>query len=220
MALLLPTAWFTRPLWARKFSFIETGRLRDGELELIPPAGDWLEAALASAQHPRTQREAPDLAKITRAQLLDFLSACPNGRQTRHASMDGLPAYHWWMRDHQRPELPIAGGITLRIGHTEDLEFYYGHVGYHVYPAHRGRHFAERAVRLILPLAARHGINPLWITCNPDNWPSLRTCQRLGAALVQTVVVPAHHPLRLRGEVAKCRFRLDHVAHVDCGRTS
>jgi predicted acetyltransferase len=219
MPLLLPTTWFTRPLWARKFSFHDPGRLRDDDLELTPPAPHWLDAAMASARHPRTQHEAPDLANTSRPQLIDFLSTCPQGRQGG-GRMDGVPAYHWWMRDLSRPDLPIAGGITLRIGHTEDLEFYYGHVGYHVYPPHRGRHFAERAVRLILPLAAHHGIHPLWITCNPDNWPSLRTCQRLGAALVQTVVVPAHHPLRMRGEVAKCRFRLDHALHVDRGRAS
>lgn len=104
----------------------------------------------------------------------------------------------------------MAGAIGLRIGTGQDLVLYYGHVGYHVFPPHRGRHFAERAVRLLLPLAARHGLNPLWITCNPNNWGSLRTCDRLGAKLVETIPVPPGHPLYLAGEVAKCRFRLDH----------
>jgi hypothetical protein len=34
------------------------------------------------------------------------------------------------------------------------------------------------------------------------------------------VIVPLDHPLRLRGEVAKCRFRIDHGGDVDCRRTS
>jgi predicted acetyltransferase len=221
MAAFLSTAWFNRVPWIRPraFSFLNSGPLCDGELELIEPAQDWVEPVLASAREAQTSREAPDLATTTRRQLRDFLSSCPRGRQDGPAS--GVsPSYHFWMRDQTRPDLPIAGAVALRVGHTDDLELYYGHVGYHVYPAHRGRHFAERAVRLLLPLARRHGLNPLWITCNPDNWPSFRTCQRLGATLVETVAVPAGHPLHQRGEVAKCRFRIDHAADVDNRRTS
>jgi len=214
MHMLLPTAWLSRVPWARsrRFVFHEVQTLRDGELELIAPAEHLIDAVLASAQHTLTRRLSPELANTSRRQLREFLSLCPHGRQA--ASGSAAPAYHFWMRDHSLPDLPIAGGIALRVGTSEDVELYYGHVGYHVYAPHRGRHFAERAVRLLLPLARRHGINPLWITCNPDNWPSLRTCQRLGAELVQTIVVPPGHPLYLRGEVAKCRFRLDENAGI------
>jgi predicted acetyltransferase len=221
MAAFLSTAWFNRVPWVRPraFPFLNSGWLRDEELELIEPSTEWVESVLASARDAKTGREAPDLAGLTRRQLREFLSSCPGGRQDGPTS--GMaPAYHFWMRDHTRADLPIAGAVALRVGHTDDLELYYGHIGYHVYPAHRGRHFAERAVRLLLPLARQHGINPLWITCNPDNGPSFRTCQRLGATLVETVAVPTGHPLRLRGEVAKCRFRIDHAADVDSRRTS
>jgi predicted acetyltransferase len=78
-----------------------------------------------------------------------------------------------------------------------------------VYPFARGHHYAERACRLLLPLARRHGIQPLWITCNPDNFPSRRTCERLGAKLVEIVAVPPRDPLYLRGDHEKCRYRLD-----------
>lgn len=194
-------------LRSRRFVFLDPGKLRDDELELIPPAPHWVDAVLASAQHPHTRRAAPDMANLTRRQLHDFLARCPGGRQ--EAAGNNVPAYHFWMRDHSRPDLPIAGGIALRVGSGEDVDLYYGHVGYHVYPPHRSRHLAERAVRLLFPLIELHEINPVWITCNPDNWPSLRTCQRLGATLVQTVIVPPDHPLRQRGEAAKCRFRLE-----------
>ena len=166
---------------------------------------------MASVEHAQTRREAPELARTTRAQVREFLASCPSGRQNAGEGIGGAPSYYFWMLNHDRPDLPVAGGVGLRIGHGEDIELYYGHVGYHVFPPHRGRHFAERAVRLLLPLARRHGLNPLWITCNPDNWPSLRTCQRLGATLVETVQVPANHPLYQCGEFAKCRFRVDDV---------
>jgi tagatose 1,6-diphosphate aldolase len=60
-----------------------------------------------------------------------------------------------------------------------------------------------------MPLARRHGINPLWITCNPDNHASRRTCERLGATLVEIVPVPVGHTLYQRGEREKCRYRVD-----------
>jgi tagatose 1,6-diphosphate aldolase len=112
---------------------------------------------------------------------------------------------------HGPGDIPIrmAGGIGLRIGDTPNLRQFIGHVGYNVYPAARGRHLAERATRLLLPLARRHGLTTLWITCNPDNVPSHRTCQRLGATYVDTVDLPLNHDLYVRGERKKCRYRLE-----------
>jgi tagatose 1,6-diphosphate aldolase len=95
------------------------------------------------------------------------------------------------------------------VGTQYDLVMFNGQMGYMVYPPARGRHFAERAVRLLFPLARRHGINPLWITCNPDNFASRRTCERLGGQLVEIVPVPAENALYARGEREKCRYRID-----------
>jgi tagatose 1,6-diphosphate aldolase len=214
MPMFLRTIRFGRPSQRRSFTtsddfvFHEPGRLRDGELELLSPSPAWIDAVLASAEHPTTVEKSPDLATLTRRQLNDFLARCPGGRQHGDASAGVCPAYHFWMYNHDQPNLPIAGAVGLRMNNGCDLDIYYGHFGYHVYPAHRGRHFAERSVRLLLPLAAKLEMNPLWITCNPENWASRRTCLRLGAELVETVVVPRDHALFARGETTKCRYRL------------
>ncbi len=117
-----------------------------------------------------------------------------------------VPSYEFEMR-REGTETP-AGHISFRAGTTSDIELYVGHVGYGVEPAHRGRHFAERATRLLLPLMRAHGFGCVWITCNPDNAPSRRTCERLGAELIEIVPLPADHLMYLRGERAKCRYRL------------
>jgi len=109
------------------------------------------------------------------------------------------------------PPVRIAGGLGFRVGTTHTIEMYYGHFGYHVYPPARGWHFAERSCRLLFPLALRHGIKTLWITCNPDNYASRRTCERLGGRLISIVPVPENDPLYLRGEREKCRYRIDLV---------
>jgi tagatose 1,6-diphosphate aldolase len=219
--LSLPTwlrggGWFRRP----KFKFLQTPCFRDGELELVLPNDDLVKAVLASAWHPDTKAISPDLASLTLRQVNDFLGTCPGGRQNADARTGAVPTYHFWMVNHERPDLKIAGAVALRIGHGKDVELYYGHVGYHVYPPHRGRHFAERAVRMLFPLARRHGIKPLWITCNPDNQASQKTCQHLGGVFVETVAVPGDHPLHLRGEVAKCRYRVDDIGDENRRRAS
>lgn len=101
-----------------------------------------------------------------------------------------------------------AGRISLRIGGTRRL-YYGGHVGYGVEPEFRGRHFAERACRLLLPLARSHGLAQLWITCDPDNCASRRTCERLGARLEEIVDLPEDNDMYAEGDRRKCRYVLD-----------
>jgi predicted acetyltransferase len=191
------------------FKFLEVGSLVDGELELVAPSPEWVEGVLAMCRHPVSVQKSPGLAETTRQNVVEFLRNCPGGHQAANTCGGTAPAYHFWMRDRSNPELPIAGGLNLRVGTQYDLVMFNGQVGYMVYPPARGRHFAERAVRLLLPLARRHGINPLWITCNPDNFASRRTCERLGGQLVEIVPVPTENALYARGEREKCRYRID-----------
>jgi tagatose 1,6-diphosphate aldolase len=105
-----------------------------------------------------------------------------------------------------------AGRVSLRIGDTPELRLFTGHIGYSVDEAYRGRRLALRASRLVLPLAAAHAIDPVWITCHPGNTPSIRTIEALGATYVETVDLPEGHPAWLAGERQKRRYRLRVVA--------
>lgn len=117
----------------------------------------------------------------------------------------GVPAY----RFHILCGGERAGTVSLRIGRSELLLRYAGHVGFGVDPRFRGRALAERAVRLIFPLAVTHGLTPLWVTCNPANLASRRVLERLGAVYVDTVPLPADYDTYAEGQREKCRFRLE-----------
>ena len=117
-----------------------------------------------------------------------------------------VPAYRFAMRldgvDH------AVGRLGFRVGSNYTLDHYAGHLGYEVSLEFRGARLAERSCRLVLPLARRHGFQDLWITCNPDNWASRRTCERLGAEMIEIVDLPADSDLFAPGSERKCRYRL------------
>jgi tagatose 1,6-diphosphate aldolase len=118
-----------------------------------------------------------------------------------------VPAYKFKMTLAGHDE--GIGRIDLRIGNTNHLVMYGGHIGYHVAPEHRGRHYAARACKLLVPLARSHGLETIWITCNPDNLASRRTCELAGAQFVEIVDLPEDTDMYKEGERQKCRYRLD-----------
>lgn len=100
------------------------------------------------------------------------------------------------------------GRINLRVGETDLIKRYVGHIGYGIDEPHRGHHYAERACRLLLPFARANGLQTIWITCAPDNGASKRTLERLGAEFVGIVDVPADYPLSPGAIRQKCRYRM------------
>ncbi len=125
-------------------------------------------------------------------------------------------------KDHDRGYVPVyrfsillpgrtepVGQLDLRIGNTRHIIMYAGHIGYSVYPDYRGHHYAARACKLIKPVALDHGLKKLWITCNPGNIASRRTCEVLGCEFVEIVDLPEDTNMYRDGERQKCRYRWD-----------
>ena len=183
------------------------GPLVDAELQLVRPSPRWVDDFLLACAHPQCWSD--PAAHWSHEQLISFVQNYPNGTFGHHPG-DRWNGFYFWMRvmPSARPIIPMVGTLSLRLGEDDDLTQYYGHIGYGVFPPARGRHFAERACRLALPVARQNGMSAIWITCNPDNIASRRTCERLGATFVDVVQIPPGHPLFERGERAKCRYRL------------
>ncbi len=97
-----------------------------------------------------------------------------------------------------------VGSINIRVGDTDFLVRYAGQIGYSVEPAHRGQRYAARACELLKPLARMHGLKTLWLTVTPDNAASRRTCEILGAQMVEIVDLPEDCDMYACDERQKC----------------
>jgi predicted acetyltransferase len=86
---------------------------------------------------------------------------------------------------------------------------YAGHIGYGIQEEYRGNHYAARACNLIKKVALDHGFSTLWITCNPENYPSRRTCEILACEFVEIVDLPEDTDMYKAGDRRKCRYRWD-----------
>lgn len=98
-----------------------------------------------------------------------------------------------------------VGGISFRAGENALIR-YYGHIGYAVDEEYRGHNYAAKACWLIFRLAKRHGFKSVVITCNPDNLPSVKTCEKVGGVLKEIVDLPEDNDMYLRGERQKCVY--------------
>ena len=114
-----------------------------------------------------------------------------------------VPAYHFRICDLDGNAM---GKCDLRVGYTKGL-YYGGHIGYAVDPPYRGHHYAARACRLLFGLARRHGMEYLYIGCDPDNLPSRRTLEGLGGELIEIAPLPPDNDMRKDGMAHTCVFR-------------
>lgn len=107
-----------------------------------------------------------------------------------------VPAYHFKIKKHL---MPIEmGKIDIRIGQNETT-FYGGNIGYEIYPPYQGNHYAMKACQIIKRVAINHGMSYLYVSCLPENIPSNKTCQRLGATWLGTYLIPFHNEMYLAG---------------------
>ena len=116
-----------------------------------------------------------------------------------------VPAYHFAIC---LPDGQEVGACNLRIGHNEAL-YYGGNIGYRVAEEHRGHHYAAKACKLLFELAKKHKLEYVIITCNPDNWPSRKTCEYAGGTLIEICDLPEDNDMYRKGERSKCIFRFE-----------
>lgn len=113
------------------------------------------------------------------------------------------PYYHFRILT---PDGWDAGHVNLRVGDSDHINLYAGHIGYSVHELYRGFGYARQGC-----LAAASFIRTIYpsviITTDPDNAASLRTIEKLGAVFLEEIPVPPHDPQYRGGSRRKRRFR-------------
>ncbi|WP_313584018.1 GNAT family N-acetyltransferase [Lacrimispora sp.] len=114
-----------------------------------------------------------------------------------------VPAYKYKITLHKSDD--SIGAIDIRFGNNENL-YYGGHIGYMIKEGYRGNSYASKACKIIKNVAIAHGMNRLIITCNPDNFPSRKTCEKAGLKLKEIVNLPPYNEMYESGERQKCIY--------------
>jgi tagatose 1,6-diphosphate aldolase len=113
-----------------------------------------------------------------------------------------VPAYHFRIVNAGASDV---GHINFRIGDTEHVHFCAGHIGFEIREEFRGHGYAYQACCAIAPFV-RSVYRGVMITCDSDNFASIKTICRLGARFIDEVPVPPHEPAYLRGSRIKRRY--------------
>ena len=108
-----------------------------------------------------------------------------------------VPTYKFAIKEATTGEK--AGQCDLRVGYVRGT-YFGGNIGYQVEESHRGHGYAARAVRLMLPLAKRHGMPFVRISCSPDNEASKATILHAGGELEAQVELPSYCGLYREGK--------------------
>ena len=109
---------------------------------------------------------------------------------------------------HYRIIIPVgmdAGHINFRVGDTDHVRNYVGHIGFEVAEWFRGNNFALKACQALAPFV-RSVYKTVIITCDPDNYPSRCTIEALGALFMDEVDVPTDDPHYASGSRRKRRY--------------
>ena len=98
-----------------------------------------------------------------------------------------------------------VGHINFRVGDREHIHVFAGHIGFVIEESFRGNGYALQAARAIAPLVGMI-YEVVTITCDPDNFASIRTIEKLGAVYADTVDIPPHDPSYRHGARVKRRY--------------
>jgi predicted acetyltransferase len=98
-----------------------------------------------------------------------------------------------------------VGHINFRVGATRHITMTAGHIGYAILPEHRGFSYAYHACLALAPFIRLH-YDRVILTSNPENAPSIRIIEKLGASFINEVKVPVDDPAFVKGARRKRRY--------------
>ena len=114
-----------------------------------------------------------------------------------------VPYYHFGIFTRDNLEV---GHINFRLGDTQHILKYAGHIGYEVLEGFRGHSYSYFACKAIVPFIKQH-YNEVVITAEVGNIRSIHTIERLGAEFLENISVPKCDPAYAGGARKKARYK-------------
>ena len=111
-----------------------------------------------------------------------------------------VPFYHFKITDTVGT---IVGHINLKVGDTNHIRQYVGHIGYKILPEYRGNSYSYFACNAIRPFVQKF-YKKVILTCDPENTPSIKIIEKLNGKFLNEVIVPKHDP-SYKGKLSKKR---------------
>ena len=109
--------------------------------------------------------------------------------QSSDGDGDNPPAHRFFIKTRGNDD--VVGRCSFRVGDTSNRHIKYGgNIGYDIDERCRGNKYSLKACKLLLILAKSHGMNSVYITCDPENTASRRICELLGADFVAMLDLP------------------------------
>ena len=97
-----------------------------------------------------------------------------------------VPVYRFGIQNETGQRV---GHISFKVGDTEHITRYAGHIGYLIDEPFRGRAYATQACLALRPFIARY-YREVIITSDVDNPASIKTIRRIGAGFIDRAEVP------------------------------
>ena len=113
-----------------------------------------------------------------------------------------VPYYHFAVVNEDGS---VVGHINFRVGDTRHVNMCAGHIGYGTDEKYRGHSYSYHACCALAPFVRRH-YERVILTTDPDNEPSLRVIEKLGARFLDKIEVPIDDPAYAGGARVKKRF--------------
>lgn len=133
---------------------------------------------------------------------LSFKMICPG--DSRYGF---VPFYHFSIQLHDDQ---VIGHINFKVGSTPHVLFCAGHIGYKIEEPFRGHSYAYHSCKTLAPFI-RSIYDSVILTTAPDNYPSIRTIEKLGATYLDLYPIPKEDPNYEKGTRLKCRYEWEPV---------
>jgi predicted acetyltransferase len=111
-----------------------------------------------------------------------------------------VPFYHFKITDLDGTKV---GHINFKVGDTDHIRQYVGHIGYEILPEYRGNSYSYFACNAIRPFVQVF-YKKIILTCDIENTPSIKTIEKLKGNFLNEIIVPKHDP-SYKGNLLKKR---------------